>query len=112
MSKERIDVIEDIIYCINHQHYVVIYLNENLIPDMRHYQHKAIVHSQFIFGYNREKQIFKVINFSKKSDQMEVIDVAFSDVRSNFYLNYMKNVQVNILGKKDSKFMHCSIVNI
>lgn len=85
MSKERIDVIEDIIYCINHQHYVVIYLNENLIPNMRHYQHKAIVHSQFIFGYNREKQIFKVINFSKKSDQMEVIDVTFSDVKSNFY---------------------------
>lgn len=85
MSKERIDVIEDIIYCINHGHYVVIYLNENLVPGMRNYQRKEIVHSKFIFGYNKEKQIFKVINFAKETDQMEVIDVTFSDVRSNFY---------------------------
>lgn len=89
---DKINIIEDIIYCIENGHYVVVYLDESLIPGMRFYKRRPIVHSQFIFGFNRKKKIFKVINFSNSTDRMEIIDVAFADVKDNFYSKGLRNL--------------------
>lgn len=112
---ERINIIEDIIYCIENGHYVVVYLDESLIPGMRFYQRRPIVHSQFIFGFNRKKKIFKVINFSNSTDQMEIIDVAFGDVEDNFYSKEKLptyDVELNIISRKkiDGKIVSASTV--
>ena len=92
MSIERINIIDEIIYCIDHKHYIVVYLDENMIPGMRFYQRREILHSQFIFGYNRQKKIFKTINFSNTTAQMEVIDVPFSIISNLFYSEHMRNI--------------------
>lgn len=90
IQKENIDIISLIINCINHQQYVVIYLDEYDIPQMRFYHEKEILHSQFIFGYNLEKQTFKILNFSKRTHHMEIIDVDFSSIYNNFNSNKLE----------------------
>jgi hypothetical protein len=119
MCIERINIIEDIIHCINNKHYVVVYLDESQIPGMRFYRCKPIVHSHFIFGYNKRKGIFKIINFSSSSEQMEILDVAFSDIKRNFYSEKLralykneKNEYVSNKGYQIYAFLYCDNINI
>lgn len=92
---KRINVIEDIINYIDHHQYVVIYLDEKLIPGTRNYQKQSMLHSQFIFGYNKEKKIFKVMNFSNTSSKIDIIDVSFLDISNNFYSDELKSWYTN-----------------
>lgn len=119
MNINRINIIEDIIYCINNKHYVVVYLDESLIPGMSFYQRDHIVHSQFIFGYNKTQKVFKVMNFSATTGQMDIINVAFSDVENNFYSANLRKLYQNQINKYVSNkgyqiyaFLYCDNISI
>lgn len=80
-----IDIINNIINWLNTKLYVVVYLNESKIPGCKNYDLAPMLHSQFIFGYNTKEKYFLLLNFSNSSQNIEVIKLPFSTVRSAFY---------------------------
>lgn len=106
IDMKRISIVEDIVKWIDEKKYVVVYLDESRIEGMRLYEKYAFLHSQFIFGYNLEKRVFKVLNFSQDTKNMKIIDVGFESLAKNFYSEqtaelYTKdNVSLDLVGKK------------
>lgn len=77
--------VEDIIFWLDSDNYVVVYADENKIPGTRYYQQRSLLHSQFIFGYNQEKRTFKLMNFSKKKDDLDIIDIPYDSIVRAFF---------------------------
>ncbi|BCJ94140.1 hypothetical protein acsn021_17090 [Anaerocolumna cellulosilytica] len=84
MDINPINLIDNIINWINKMNYVVVYVNEGILPNTRLYQRKDFLHSQFIFGYDKSNSIFKVLNFSKENNDMSILDVSFKDLSYAF----------------------------
>lgn len=79
-------IIEKLIDWIDKDNYISICLPEFLLPGTQFYnQHVPIenifvyLHDVFIYGYNKEKEIFKIICFDQ-SKELSIIDVSFNDL--------------------------------
>lgn len=101
----KIDFVNDIIQWINRGKYVVVYLDESKISGMRLYKKTPFLHPQFIFGYNNKLKIFKVMNFSKDTDNVDIINVPYNELETNFYskdtysLFFKSNVSQDLINK-------------
>lgn len=72
-------IISDMKFWIDNGNYVSCYLAESKIPGTRFYNCSDIIHSQFIFGYSDERQIFYLSNFGKTSKKLEIMEVKYED---------------------------------
>lgn len=77
--------ISKIIQWIDHENYVIVYADEYEIPQTRSYKRNHILHSIFIFGYNLNNQEFKILNFSNKTNNIEILYIRFEDVKNAFF---------------------------
>lgn len=98
--------INDIIDWINKKNYVVLYLDESKLEGTREFGGVPLLHSQFIFGYNTEKRVFKVMNFEPKLQDLAVLDISFDNMVEAFFcestteLYNKKNTHGVLRGKK------------
>lgn len=72
--------IDDMLFWIDNGNYIVIYLAESQIPGTRFYKKSDIIHSQFIFGYHKEKKNFYMMNFSAKSEKLDILELKFDEI--------------------------------
>lgn len=83
-------LIEDLIFWLDNSNYIVIYLPESNIPGTRFFNQKPFLHSQFIFGYDLKSRVFKLMNFSNKTNDIAIINVNFDDLLNAFNSNEHK----------------------
>lgn len=97
-------IIDYIINAINNGYYIVLYLDEFYIPQTRLYSTRHKNHSQFIFGYNYKRKIFKLLNFDKKTNNLNIIDLNFSDVIYSFKIYIGEIPNLNLETNKDTDY--------
>lgn len=79
------DIFLDIVKWINHDNYVIIYVDEFHVPGTRFYKKKHILHSELVFGYDSDSRKLSILNFSKLSDDIREIEVEYSDVEKAIF---------------------------
>ncbi len=82
---ERENFVDNIIFWLNKGNYVIVYAAESEVPGTRFYNCKRIWHSQFVFGYNLTKKVFKIMNYSNMTDYLSIIDVSFDSLSNAFF---------------------------
>lgn len=106
--KMNIDtIIDDIKFWIDNKNYVVLYLSEMKIPNVRYYNITDVIHSQFIFGYSESKNVFHLMNFGNKSQKLEVVEFKYQDlidaleytIKLNRERKYKKNTTMRDYGR-------------
>lgn len=78
------NIIDEIIYWLDHNNYLVVYADEYEIPDARNYKYYHILHSQFIYGYDYDLQLFFSVNFLK-DESIGKFKISFDDLKSAIF---------------------------
>lgn len=79
--KMNIDtIVDDIKFWIDNKNYLVLYLSEIKIPNVRFHNVADVIHSQFIFGYSESKKVFYLMNFGNESQKLEVVEFKYQDL--------------------------------
>jgi hypothetical protein len=96
MDINKINIINDIINWIDKGYYVKIKVDSKLIPNNYMYNSKQdfLLHV-FIYGYNKEKNIFYTHNFDLNRSY-SIIEVSFDDIEKAFYSDRTKKIINNV----------------
>lgn len=93
-------LIDYLIYWIDHGYYICINSDERELLGTNGYKAKVFRnHQGFYFGYDKETNIMKMLNYNNKND-FKIIDIKFSDIISSFESSDLKN-RINKLGYCD-----------
>ncbi len=97
-------VVDFLIYTIDHGYYAVLYLDEYYIPQTRLYHQDHIIHSQFIYGYNKNGKRFKLLNFDQVTNNLNLIDFRFEDLVSVYKISTGAFLDLGVATKKDTDY--------
>lgn len=78
------NIIDELIYWLEHNNYVVVYADEYKVPFTRHYKYAHMLHSQFIYGYDINTQVFLTTNFLRNS-RLEKFTISFEDLKASIF---------------------------
>ncbi len=104
ISLSHIDIIAFIVDSINMGYYVTTYLDEYYIPERFSYNKFHFRHDVMIFGYDLNKNIFKIIGFNDKQ-QYSTSCISFSEFE-NSYTNCIDKKNDVILFKAKDKLSY------
>ncbi|GIQ70106.1 hypothetical protein DUZ99_18315 [Xylanibacillus composti] len=71
------DIIQYVRACIDHNHYVALYLDEFYMEDRWAYNSRKWDHENLVFGYDLERQIFHIIGFKGTNRKFEASEISF-----------------------------------
>lgn len=98
-------IIEEIIFWLQHNNYVVVYADEYVIPFTRNYMRYHILHSQFIYGYDLEKKEFLSINFLN-DESIGKLKICFDDLKKAIFSQSTKKLFEDSMAWNDRNTLH------
>lgn len=89
ISMDKESIVDKMISWLDNEYYIEVLLAEYEIPGTAFYKKILYPHWEFIFGYDKDRKIFKFHNYNS-NEQLDVIDVTFDDFKNALF---SKNTQ-------------------
>lgn len=83
INLNRDNVTDLLCHWIEKGYYVNFYLNEYYLPGTQFYNKIHLPHSQFFYGFSREKSLFKILNYDERGE-FTSLEIPFSAVKESF----------------------------
>ena len=78
------NIIDELIFWLENNNYIVVYVDEYEVPLTKHYEYRHMLHSQFIYGYDIKLQVFFTTNFLK-NNRLEKFTISFEDLKAAIF---------------------------
>lgn len=105
------DIIEFIIYALNHGSYIMTYINEKHVPLKSSYKKNDFSHMFFIYGYDLEKRVFNHLGYNIENNNRKfgTSEITFDNFMQAYHNNpnYIFHSHENIyLAKLNNNFQY------